>query len=126
MAKQDNRRLIGSRIFLGCVLSILALLAFGGSSAASGPGNHSASPLLSALTQDIDLCALFPTGKDFRLEPGVGKEGSTNACQLYDERSGDAHKFYVMSITNYHSIDSAHGTVSAYARDPNWKPYSGL
>lgn len=67
-----------------------------------------------------DLCALFPSGEDYRVEPASGEDGGTYACQLYDIR--DQNKFYVVSIKNYETALSAYTQAQSYSNRPGTEP----
>ncbi|HKP51205.1 MAG TPA: hypothetical protein VJ183_00990 [Chloroflexia bacterium] len=123
--ERNSKRQFGLRVLFSCALALFVLIIAAQGEAINASGSDSVS-VMPARYADPDLCSLFPAGKDFRLVPGVGKEGSSNGCQIYDERSGEEHKFYVASVQAYYSVDAAHAQASIYARDPNWKPYSGI
>jgi hypothetical protein len=95
---------------------MLALLLLGGSATTSGY----AAPSLPAAPQsppgqDVDLCALLPSGEGLKVEPGIESLGGRfQSCNVSDNRRGEKHTFFTFSIARYKTVDQARADFKYY------------
>ncbi|MGA7730823.1 MAG: M12 family metallo-peptidase [Chloroflexia bacterium] len=117
----------GWRTAFYCVLALLTLsiASPGGAAEANGAGTVLVTGE-TARAQTNPTCALLPSGPGFDVQPSVSWDGKDIGCQVYDERSGDEHKFFVVYVSNEGSSAAARAQVESYADDPGWKRIDGL
>jgi hypothetical protein len=92
-------------------------------------GGHAAPSAFAARQgQDVDLCALLPSGEGLKVEPGIESFGGRfHSCNVTDNRRGEKHTFFYFQIAKYKTTQDAHADVKSLENSPrsslgNWEP----
>jgi hypothetical protein len=104
---------------------LLAPLLLAGSAFIGGHATPSA--FAARQGQEVDLCALLPSGEGLKVEPGFGENGRFQSCNVSDNRRGEKHTFFYFQIAKYKTTQAAHAEVKSLENSPrssmgNWEP----